>query len=323
MLERDDLRAEVTRAKAAPARGMGRGLAAILSVSEPATEGDELRELPVDLDRAEPEPAAQGASTRRRSRRWPTRSPSGRPAAGARPPAAPAGRYELVAGERRWRAARLAGLERVPALVRPRDDAASLEVALIENMAREDLNPVEEARACAALVEELGLDPRGRRPPRRPQPRRRVEPAAPARPARRGARAARGGRPHRGPRPRAPARRGPRRPPPPGPRRGGRGLVGPRARGPRPRRQRARPARGAGRTAPRAALHPDQEEAVAEIAETLGAALGAEVRVRPARRASASSSSVADADEAAALAARIAEARRYTAASLRAISSVG
>ena len=45
----------------------------------------------------------------------------------------------------------------IPALVRPHDDAASLEVALIENMAREDLNPVEEARACAALVEELGL----------------------------------------------------------------------------------------------------------------------------------------------------------------------
>ena len=67
------------------------------------------------------------------------------------------GTYELVAGERRWRAAQLAGLETIPALVRARDDAESLEAALIENMAREDLNPVEEARACAALVEELGL----------------------------------------------------------------------------------------------------------------------------------------------------------------------
>ncbi len=67
------------------------------------------------------------------------------------------GTYELVAGERRWRAAQIAGLEHVPALVRDRDDAEALEVALIENMAREDLNPVEEARACAALVEELGL----------------------------------------------------------------------------------------------------------------------------------------------------------------------
>src|SRR5439155_10089742 len=67
------------------------------------------------------------------------------------------GTYELVAGERRWRAARLAGLERIPALVRDREDAAAIEAALIENMAREDLNPIEEARACAALVEELGL----------------------------------------------------------------------------------------------------------------------------------------------------------------------
>ena len=69
----------------------------------------------------------------------------------------PSGRYELIAGERRWRAAKLAEVESAPAIVRHHDDAASLEVALIENMAREDLNPVEEARACAALVEELGL----------------------------------------------------------------------------------------------------------------------------------------------------------------------
>jgi ParB family chromosome partitioning protein len=71
-------------------------------------------------------------------------------------PAGP-GRYELIAGERRWRAAKLAGLDAIPALVRESDDAASLELALVENMAREDLNPVEEARACAALVEELGV----------------------------------------------------------------------------------------------------------------------------------------------------------------------
>jgi ParB family chromosome partitioning protein len=69
----------------------------------------------------------------------------------------PGGTYELVAGERRWRAAQIAGLTEIPALVRPRDDAATLELALIENMAREDLNPIEEAHACAALVEELGL----------------------------------------------------------------------------------------------------------------------------------------------------------------------
>lgn len=70
----------------------------------------------------------------------------------------PAGvRYELVAGERRWRAAQLAGLDTVPAVITERGDSESLEAAVIENMAREDLNPIEEARAVAALVEDAGL----------------------------------------------------------------------------------------------------------------------------------------------------------------------
>jgi ParB family chromosome partitioning protein len=67
------------------------------------------------------------------------------------------GKYGLVAGERRWRAAKLAGLQTIPALVSGYDDLAALETGLIENMAREDLNPVEKARACATLVNELGL----------------------------------------------------------------------------------------------------------------------------------------------------------------------
>jgi len=67
------------------------------------------------------------------------------------------GQYELLAGERRWRAARLADLQSIPALVSRYDDRAALEVGLIENMAREDLNPVEQARACATLVDEFGL----------------------------------------------------------------------------------------------------------------------------------------------------------------------
>ena len=155
MLARDDLRSEVSRAKSAPARGMGRGLAAILSVSED-TDGDELRELSVEL--IEPNPnqprrvfdeAALQALADSITERGVLQPVLVRPR--------PGGTYELVAGERRWRAARLAGLAKVPALVRRRDDAATLEIALVENMAREDLNPVEEARACAALVEELGL----------------------------------------------------------------------------------------------------------------------------------------------------------------------
>ena len=140
-------------------RGMGRGLAAILSPTIPATGSEgapELRTLPVELISPNPRQPRQSFdeagllaladSLRERGLLQPVLV---RPRSG--------GTYELIAGERRWRAAQLAGLERVPALVSPREDAEALEVALIENMAREDLNPVEEARACAALVEELGL----------------------------------------------------------------------------------------------------------------------------------------------------------------------
>jgi ParB family chromosome partitioning protein len=67
------------------------------------------------------------------------------------------GSYELVAGERRWRAAKAAGLPTVPALVRETDDRDSLLLALVENVAREDLSPVEEARAYAVLQDEFAL----------------------------------------------------------------------------------------------------------------------------------------------------------------------
>jgi ParB family transcriptional regulator, chromosome partitioning protein len=67
------------------------------------------------------------------------------------------GGYELVAGERRWRAAKAAGLPTVPALVRETDDRDSLLLALVENVAREDLSPVEEARAYAVLQDEFTL----------------------------------------------------------------------------------------------------------------------------------------------------------------------
>jgi ParB family chromosome partitioning protein len=136
-------------------RGMGRGLAAILSVA-PRDEPEELRQIPIEMISPNPQQprtsfdeealVALAESIRVRGVLQPVLV---RPVAG--------GTYELIAGERRWRAAQLAELETVPAIVRHHGDAASLEVALIENMAREDLNPVEEARACAALTEELGL----------------------------------------------------------------------------------------------------------------------------------------------------------------------
>jgi ParB family transcriptional regulator, chromosome partitioning protein len=136
-------------------RAMGRGLAAILSVA-PREEPEELRQIPTDLIVPSPhqprstfdEAGLVGLAESIKVR-------------GVLQPVLvrpiPGGTYELVAGERRWRAAQLAELDTVPAIVRHHDDAASLEVALIENMVREDLNPIEEARACAALTEELGL----------------------------------------------------------------------------------------------------------------------------------------------------------------------
>lgn len=69
----------------------------------------------------------------------------------------PTGRYELIAGERRWRAAREAGLTAIPAIVRQAQDEEVLEIALIENLQREDLNPIEEARAYDQLVTQFHL----------------------------------------------------------------------------------------------------------------------------------------------------------------------
>jgi len=143
---------------ARPKPGMGRGLSAILSVSAQGAEAseEELRQLPVDVIGPNPQQPRRNFDEESLKTLADSLAQSGvlqpvlvRPKAG--------GRYELVAGERRWRAARMAELETIPALVRAREDSASLEVALIENMAREDLSPIDEARACAALVEELGL----------------------------------------------------------------------------------------------------------------------------------------------------------------------
>src|SRR3954469_19863161 len=136
-------------------RGLGSGLAAILPEAA-AEHAGELRELPVGVikpnptqprTKIDPEPLSALASSIE--------------ANGVVQPLLvrplPDGSYELIAGERRWRAAQAAGLAKVPAVVRDQELAERLQVALIENMVREDLNPVDEARACAALVDELGL----------------------------------------------------------------------------------------------------------------------------------------------------------------------
>jgi ParB family chromosome partitioning protein len=136
-------------------RGMGRGLAAILS-SGGREEPPGLREVATELISPNPnQPRRQfdeealialSESIKARGILQPLV---------VRP--LPGGSYELVAGERRLRAAKLAGLEQVPAVVRETAEGERLELALIENMARQDLNAVEEARACATLVDDLGI----------------------------------------------------------------------------------------------------------------------------------------------------------------------
>jgi ParB family chromosome partitioning protein len=135
-------------------RGMGRGLAAILP--SPSEQTDSLQQIPPDL--IDPNPCQPRTNFDDAELQQLVESVQAR---GMLQPVLvrplPGGRYELVAGERRLRAAKSAGLERVPALVRSTEESERLELALIENMARQDLNPLDAARACAALVDELGL----------------------------------------------------------------------------------------------------------------------------------------------------------------------
>jgi ParB family chromosome partitioning protein len=144
-------------------KGLGRGLDALLGstagvgdVGEAGVDAGELRQLPVDLvQRGRYQPrlhmddealAHLAASIRERGVLQPiVVRPLG------------SGRYEIVAGERRWRAAQQAGLALVPAVVREVDDQAALAIALIENIQREDLNAIEEATALKRLVDEFQL----------------------------------------------------------------------------------------------------------------------------------------------------------------------
>ncbi len=135
-------------------RGLGRGLELLLGSVEPG--GSELLELPVEAIHPNPRQprrrfAAEAAagladSVRRQGVIQPLL---------VRP--RPAGGYEIVAGERRWRAAREAGQPTVPAVVRAADDRETLLLGLVENVAREQLTPIEEARAYAVALDEFGL----------------------------------------------------------------------------------------------------------------------------------------------------------------------
>lgn len=134
-------------------RGLGRGLEVLVGG---LGDGPELAQLSVDQIHPNP---------RQPRRRFEPEAGSGLArsieAQGMLQPVVvrprPEGGYELIAGERRWRAAKEAGIGKVPALVREADDQQSLLLSLVENVAREQLSPVEEARAYALLVDEFGL----------------------------------------------------------------------------------------------------------------------------------------------------------------------
>ncbi|MBN1239754.1 MAG: ParB/RepB/Spo0J family partition protein, partial [Gammaproteobacteria bacterium] len=157
-------------------RSLGRGLDALLSSTSPPAQSaeadtaderetpvradDALRELPVDLlqrgryqpriDMREETLAELAESIRQQGVVQPIV---------VRPLERSAGetRYEIIAGERRWRAAQMAGLDRVPALIKDIPDEAAVAVALIENIQRENLNPLEEARSLHRLIDDFDM----------------------------------------------------------------------------------------------------------------------------------------------------------------------
>src|SRR5881397_2277733 len=133
-------------------RGLGRGLGALLA-SEP-TEVETLVDVPIDQIEVNPnQPRKVFDFTALDELAASIRS------SGVIQPIIVrrfAGAYQLIAGERRWRAARQAGLDRIPAIVREATDSESLELALVENLLREDLNPMEEAEAYQQILGEFG-----------------------------------------------------------------------------------------------------------------------------------------------------------------------
>ncbi|MBI2544443.1 MAG: ParB/RepB/Spo0J family partition protein [Candidatus Rokubacteria bacterium] len=133
-------------------RGLGRGLGALLSTTP--TEGENLRELAIDEISPNPNQPRKSFDINGLQELSTSMRQSGvlQPIVVRRVGAG----YQLIVGERRLRAAKIAGLERIPAVIREATDAESLELALVENLLREDLNPMEEAEAYQRLLAEFG-----------------------------------------------------------------------------------------------------------------------------------------------------------------------
>jgi len=149
-------------------KSLGRGLEALLSSSRAASSDSapdspspaDLKELPVDLlSRGQYQPRVDMHEDTLRELAESIRVQGIVQPIVVRPVGKSNGetRYEIIAGERRWRAAQLAGLDTVPALVRDIPDEAAVAVALIENIQRENLNPIEEARSLARLVDQFEM----------------------------------------------------------------------------------------------------------------------------------------------------------------------
>ena len=138
-------------------KGLGRGLDALLGTDDEAGGGGEtLASLPVDqLQPGRFQPRARIGQEGLAELAESIKAQGVMQPILVRPIGA--GRYEIVAGERRWRAARMAGLAAVPALVRDVPDRHALAIALIENLQREDLNPLDEAMGIQRLTEEFGM----------------------------------------------------------------------------------------------------------------------------------------------------------------------
>ncbi|HNA30538.1 MAG TPA: ParB/RepB/Spo0J family partition protein [Thiobacillaceae bacterium] len=136
-------------------KGLGRGLDALLGEGETA-DGERLLTLPVESL----VPGKYQPRTRMNETALAELADSIRTQGLMQPILArsiPGGRYEIIAGERRWRASQLAGLKEVPVLVRVVEDEAALKMALIENIQRENLNPLEEAQGIQRLIQEFSM----------------------------------------------------------------------------------------------------------------------------------------------------------------------
>lgn len=136
-------------------KALGRGLGALLSAEGTATATEDASEIPIDLiDRSSLQPRSVFDEAKLDEL---ARSINANGIVQPLLLRRKGERFELIAGERRWRAAQLAGLSKVPAVIRTVSDDKVLELALIENIQREDLNPIEEARAYKKLIDTVGL----------------------------------------------------------------------------------------------------------------------------------------------------------------------